>query len=876
MTHNILIISDRFANGGLETHILTYASALKKDKQNLFLLSTCEFEHDYTFFEKIFTISFDSSDTVQTLLQHIDMIKSIIKKEKIDIVHVHPFFGVIPSFFAAQETQTPFFVTLHGPISIKNHYGPFYDFFLKILLFHYAKVFLISHELEALTLSYGKSENFIYIPNPVDTTLFKAIPTSADIFEKWAIVSRLDNDKIHGVQACLEMAIQYGVKQIEIFGDGFAKDTLLEYTKTLDSRTTIIFRGFSTTLEEDLKNNYSLVAGMGRVALEAASLNIPVLLIGYDGIKGLLESDLFFRASWSNFSGRGISNISEHSLKQAFQDIQKNRSKYLLRELIVKEFSLTSVYPKYIQNLDNVKYIPFPYCFELKNIFNLYLNDSLPYLNHQYLINDYLTFMKNKYLVSSSIRNNIDTIESEWTIQEVNDLKKELQAREQELQAKDYELQVLQNQFNILNNELNDIKQSTVWRLATKYYTLRDSNLLISKTINFLKKYKPKAVSSDNTLINKKHKKQLADILKAQPTQPIMILPPLVDWNIPLFQRPQHLARNIAKQNVLYFFSTPNGLYDTIDGFEEVSPGCYITNRFDLVDQIPERKKIYDLSSTDNGTDWEFVQTRINRGDTIIYQYIDEISEEISGHAIPKSLFEKHFNILKDERCIVIPSASKLEEDVREHRTKNYKLVTNGVEIEHFSQRISPEQYPALVRELLAKNKPVIGYFGAFANWFDYELVIKLATQRPDLEILLLGVDYDGSIKKYHLEQYDNITIAGPIDYKELPRYAAAFSVSTIPFLINDITESTSPIKLFEYMAMGKPIITTDMPECRKYKSVLIGKDHDEFIAKISEALELAEDETYIELLGKEALENSWEAKAEDIVGMVENQEKKK
>ena len=376
-------------------------------------------------------------------------------------------------------------------------------------------------------------------------------------------------------------------------------------------------------------------------------------------------------------------------------------------------------------------------------------------------------------------------------------------------------------------------------------------------------------------LNNSKHKDELNTILDKHPTQTIVILPPLVDWNIPLFQRPQHLAKNMAKNNILYFYTTSSKLYDNVNGFEQISENCYLTNRFDLVDEITDRKKVYDLSSTDNSTDWKFVSKRLDRGDGIIYQYIDEISDEISGHKIPESLFEKHFNILKDERCIVIPSASKLEDDVKEHRTTNYKLVTNGVEIEHFSQAITEEQYPTLVKDILLKNKPVIGYFGAFANWFDYELIIKLATERPDLEILLLGVDYDGSIKKYKLEQYDNITIAGPIDYKELPKYAAAFSVSTIPFLINDITESTSPIKLFEYMAMGKPIVTTDMPECRKYESVLIGKSHEEFIEKIDEALKLREDKEYAKLLEKEALENSWESKAKDIVKMIEKNESK-
>jgi len=368
-----------------------------------------------------------------------------------------------------------------------------------------------------------------------------------------------------------------------------------------------------------------------------------------------------------------------------------------------------------------------------------------------------------------------------------------------------------------------------------------------------------------------KHTKALYLILKNHKSQTIVILPPLVDWNIPLFQRPQHLAQNMAKYNILYFYTTSGKLYDTINGFKKISENCYLTNRFDLVDNIEGRKKYYDLSSTDNGTDWTFVKDRLDRGDGIIYQYIDEISDALSGFKIPKKTWEKHNNILKDERCIVIPSATKLENDVKEHRNKNYKLVTNGVEIEHFTQSIAYEKYPKEIKTVVDKKKPIIGYFGAFATWFDYELVVKLSIQRPDLEFVLLGWDYDGSIKKYKLEQYDNITVLGPIQYQELPKYAACFDVSTIPFMINDITESTSPIKLFEYMAMKRPIVTTNMPECRKYNSVLIGKTHEEYISKIEEALTLREDENYLKLLEKEALENSWEAKARDITGMIQS-----
>jgi len=261
-------------------------------------------------------------------------------------------------------------------------------------------------------------------------------------------------------------------------------------------------------------------------------------------------------------------------------------------------------------------------------------------------------------------------------------------------------------------------------------------------------------LKGNNFVINikndKVHKETLRKILEKYPERTIIIYPVVIDWNIPLFQRPQHLAKNFAKLGYLYFFCTGNTQYDRVDGFDEVSEGCFVTNRFDLVDAIENRKKYYDLSSTDNQTDWNFVYDRLSRGDGIVYQYIDEISNSISGRTIPEETWQKHTNVLKDERCIVIPSATKLENDVREVRSKNYRLVTNGVEIEHFSQKVTYDEYPDAIRRLADKDKPIIGYFGAFANWFDYELVIELAVKRPEVEILLLGVDYDGSIKKYH------------------------------------------------------------------------------------------------------------------------------
>ncbi|MGN4126681.1 methyltransferase domain-containing protein [Lysinibacillus sphaericus] len=430
------------------------------------------------------------------------------------------------------------------------------------------------------------------------------------------------------------------------------------------------------------------------------------------------------------------------------------------------------------------------------------------------------------------------------------------------------------SQMNKKEEELNSIYNSRLWKMARPYYNFRSKRNIINRILNYSKRFGVKrtinvAVRKANDQTMKKahsikHKAELKEILAQHMGKEIIVFPPLVDWNIPLYQRPQHIALNLAEKGYLYFFCTANMKYDNIDGFEKLSDSCYLTNRFDLL-QTEIDSKILHLYSTDMNLHKDLIDVTISNGDKILYEYIDEIHEDLSG-PISQEVIQKHERLLKDEEnCISVGSADKLYNDILEYRSKNMALVTNGVEYEHF--HIDKEMYnvPLEICDIVKKQKPIIGYFGAFATWFDYELVIKLAKERPQYEILLIGWDYDNSIQKYGLEKYSNITVIGPIQYKNLPKYAIHFSVSTIPFVLNDITESTSPIKLFEYMALGHPIVTTDMPECRKYESVLIGKDYYEFVEKIDEALDLVNNISYNSLLEKEAYENTWSAKAEEI-----------
>ena len=122
------------------------------------------------------------------------------------------------------------------------------------------------------------------------------------------------------------------------------------------------------------------------------------------------------------------------------------------------------------------------------------------------------------------------------------------------------------------------------------------------------------------------------------------------------------------------------------------------------------------------------------------------------------------------------------------------------------------------------------------------------------------------------MDSIPNIHFIGPVPYQDLPQYANKFDLYTIPFLVNSITNATSPLKLFEYMAMGKPILTTAMQESSKYTSVNISHDHDAYVRMVSELLAYTPETQpeYYAALAREAEENLWSRKAQLILEMLE------
>lgn len=356
-------------------------------------------------------------------------------------------------------------------------------------------------------------------------------------------------------------------------------------------------------------------------------------------------------------------------------------------------------------------------------------------------------------------------------------------------------------------------------------------------------------------------------------------------WNVPLFQRPQHIAKCFANSNCLVFYEITN-ITDDIKTYEKIQENLYLINLsnnsiknllFNELKKINKPKYIQ-FYSTDHVMSLDEMKNYILDGYKIIYEYIDDLSPLIVGtKELPSNIKEKYEYMLSDtENVFTVVTADNLEEDVVSKRGRE-KLVfsCNGVDYSHFKNIDLNFNFDKNFLNIINQNKPIIGYYGALASWFDFDMVKYLAKEKPEYNIVLLGVKYDNCFDKAGLNKFHNIYFLGAKPYNILPNYASHFDVCMIPFLINDITQATSPLKLFEYMALGKPIITTQMKECKKYKSVMIANNKEEFVSLVEKALAISKEHNmdYFNLLQKEALANTWQEKAQAIINLLKKYE---
>jgi tRNA A-37 threonylcarbamoyl transferase component Bud32 len=118
--------------------------------------------------------------------------------------------------------------------------------------------------------------------------------------------------------------------------------------------------------------------------------------------------------------------------------------------------------------------------------------------------------------------------------------------------------------------------------------------------------------------------------------------------------------------------------------------------------------------------------------------------------------------------------------------------------------------------ELMDIKKPIIGYYGAMADWLDTELLYRLASARPNWNFILIGRIEGADVSR--LETLNNVFLFGEKPYELLPVYLEHFDTCIIPFKKIPLTEATNPVKLFEFLSAGKSVVATDLHELRYYQ----------------------------------------------------------
>lgn len=335
-----------------------------------------------------------------------------------------------------------------------------------------------------------------------------------------------------------------------------------------------------------------------------------------------------------------------------------------------------------------------------------------------------------------------------------------------------------------------------------------------------------------------------------------VIFPTSVGWDVVNTQRTNHLARELARQGCVAILDSSNS-YDDVSGLKEVEPNVFLFRG--SRDVLPEIANPILWTVTYN-----FDQSdAYGRSARTVYDWIDDLDVFKYDRAF---LERNHERALREAQLVC--SVARRLHDMAVASRPDALYLPNGVDYEHFAaQSIKPLDDSDL-NPSWPGGKPLAGYYGAMAEWFDYELLDAVAGLRPDWNFLLIGPMYDNSMRERgrSMLKRSNVRWIGPRDYMELPRYLQLFDVAIIPFVINNITLATSPLKLYEYFAGGKPVIATPMPECEAFAEVNIARNAQEFSLALDQAKTEAHDPRFRERMRSLGRENSWAARVQLVL----------
>jgi len=326
-------------------------------------------------------------------------------------------------------------------------------------------------------------------------------------------------------------------------------------------------------------------------------------------------------------------------------------------------------------------------------------------------------------------------------------------------------------------------------------------------------------------------------------------------WDF-VFQRPQHLMSRAARGRRIFFWEEPewmtpaeraDGVPDlrlqtTQHGVTVATP--LLRSGMDESSAIQAQRCLLDrLLRTEKITDpvlWYYTPQALPFSNHVVTQrpIVYDCMDELSAFLGADPSLPGRERALLDRADVVFTGGFSLYE-VKRHQHGNVYPFPSGVDVAHFrpARRGLPE--PADQRSI---PHPRVGFYGVIDERLDTGLLAQLATLRPDWQIVLVGpvVKVDPNT----LPKAANLHYLGGKNYTELPAYLGGWDVALMPFARNDATRFISPTKTPEYLAGGKPVVSTPITDVVRHygraKAVRIAESAPDFVAAIEDALRLS------------------------------------
>ena len=342
------------------------------------------------------------------------------------------------------------------------------------------------------------------------------------------------------------------------------------------------------------------------------------------------------------------------------------------------------------------------------------------------------------------------------------------------------------------------------------------------------------------------------------------------DWDNPFWTNKQHVAVELANQGnrVLYIDSlglrAPSvnssdirrivkRLVKAIRGPKQVKKNIWVWSpivipfqRYGFVRQLNKsllraglwvcRKLVglkNDMLWTYNPMTCKFIET--NTYGVTVYHCVDEIKAQ---PGMPAGEIEKAEKELTSVADVCFATSQHLYE-TRKVWNRNTHYFPNVADFPHFHKAMD-EDLP-IPADLACFQGPRIGFIGAISSYkVDFVLLKKMAEAHPEWSIILIGKvgEGDPGTDVSDLDQYGSIHLIGPRGYGELPAYLKGFDVAILPSHINDYTQGMFPMKFFEYLAAGRPVVATQLPTLKDYGHVAaLTPNYEGFITAVEDAV---------------------------------------